>query len=248
MEITCKNCGHHFEGNFCCNCGQTADTKKLNAAYFWNEVKHGFFYVDSGLVYSLKQLCTRPGHTVREFIEGKRVRHLKPISLVVILATVYGVLYHYFDINLISAIKEDLSSEASDVLIRINEFMGSHYALISVLNIPFLALGSFLGFKKQGYTYVEHLVLNTYLSALRLFFSILTIPFLIYLNNTPYLSIFSDFSDYTEVIILIWGYVQFFNRVPKLKSIPLSLLSYVISLVIPVMLGLLAIKVFSIPL
>lgn len=247
MEIICKNCGHQFEGNFCCNCGQTAETNKLNATYFWNEVKHGFFYLDSGLFYSLKQLCIRPGHTIHEFVEGKRIRHLKPISLVVILATAYGFLYHYFGINLISAIEEDLTSEASDVLIKINEFMGSHYALISILNIPFLALGSFLGFKKQGYSYVEHLVLNTFLSALRLFYSILTIPFLIYLNNTPYLGTFSDISDYIELIILVWGYVQFFNRVPKLKSIPLSFLSYAISLVIPVILALLVIKIFSIP-
>ena len=40
-------------------------------------------------MYSGKQLFTRPGHAIREFIEGKRIKHLKPISLVIVLALVF---------------------------------------------------------------------------------------------------------------------------------------------------------------
>ena len=39
---------------------------------------------------------------MREFLNGKRVKHFKPMSFVILLAGIYGLLSHYFDINLLS--------------------------------------------------------------------------------------------------------------------------------------------------
>src|SRR5215213_8947870 len=94
--IICKNCNQPFVGNFCNHCGQAANTHKLSLHYIWHDLQHGLFHFDNGIFYTIKQLLTRPGHTIREFIQGKRVRHFKPLSLVVVLATLYGLLYHYF--------------------------------------------------------------------------------------------------------------------------------------------------------
>ena len=92
----CKNCNYPFKGNYCNHCGQAADTHKLSLHYIWHDLQHGLFHFDNGFFYTIKQLLTRPGHTIREFINGKRVRHFKPFSFVVVLATLYGLLYHYF--------------------------------------------------------------------------------------------------------------------------------------------------------
>jgi hypothetical protein len=43
---------------------------------FWHDVQHGLFHFDKGMYYSAKELYWRPGHSIREFIEGKRVSHL----------------------------------------------------------------------------------------------------------------------------------------------------------------------------
>ena len=92
MEITCKNCNQTFKGHYCNNCGQPADTHKINAHFLWHDIQHGLLHFDNGIPYSIKQLFIRPGHSIREFIEGKRVRHFKPLSLVAVLGALYGFL------------------------------------------------------------------------------------------------------------------------------------------------------------
>ena len=96
MTTTCKNCNQSFEGHFCNNCGQSAKTHQINFQFLWHDIQHGLFHFDNGILYTSKQLFTRPGNTIREFIEGKQVRHFKPFSLVIVLATVYGLLIHFF--------------------------------------------------------------------------------------------------------------------------------------------------------
>lgn len=100
MTTICKNCNNQFEGNFCNNCGQAANTHKLNMHFIWHDLKHGLFHFDNGIFYTIAQLLTKPGYTIREIIDGKRVKHFKPLSFIVVLATVYGLLYHFFINNL----------------------------------------------------------------------------------------------------------------------------------------------------
>lgn len=43
----------------------------------------------------LRQLLTRPGHTIREYIRGRRVPHFKPVLMIMILGAVVTVLSKY---------------------------------------------------------------------------------------------------------------------------------------------------------
>ena len=226
MEINCKNCKTTFEGNFCNNCGQSAKTHKLSFHYLWYEFQHGFFQFDRGIVYTAQQLFTRPGHSIREFIEGKRVIHVKPISLVILLATIYGILYHYFHINALMDSDEVLSTEDLGLLTKVNDWIATHFVWGTLISIPFMALGSFIVFKKQGYNYVENFILNTFVAVLLLFVNLAAFPAVIYLNNTPYMGLEETVMDIIDVGLVIWVYSQFFNKLSKLKSILLSLFSY----------------------
>ena len=76
-----KNCNHHFKGNFCSNCGQKAKTEKINFHFLWHDIQHGLFHFDSGILYTAKQLFTKPGMAIKEFIEGNRIKHFKPLLL-----------------------------------------------------------------------------------------------------------------------------------------------------------------------
>lgn len=97
---TCKNCGHRFEGKFCNNCGQTADTNRINYHDLRHQLTHSLFHIDAGLLYTSKQLFIRPGHAIREYLDGKRVNHIKPLSYILILAGFYILVCHLLDINL----------------------------------------------------------------------------------------------------------------------------------------------------
>ena len=226
--MICKNCDTIFEGNFCNHCGQSAATHKLNAHFIWHDVQHGLFHFDKGMYYSAKELYLRPGDSIREFIEGKRVKHFGPISLVIVLATIYGVLYHYFEIDLFSYGTKDHEMLQLDI----NEWMAKHYSWLTLATIPFYTVGTYISFRKQGYNFIEYLVLNTFKASQRLILHIVTFPVLYYFNGTPTLKSFITALYAIDIILIYWTNFQFFNRLSKIKVFLLSMLSHIIFLIL----------------
>ena len=92
MTTHCKNCNHHLKGNFCSNCGQSANTHDINFGSIVHEIQHSVFHIDKGILYTTQQLFIRPGHTIREYIEGKRVKHFKPVAYILILSAIYTLI------------------------------------------------------------------------------------------------------------------------------------------------------------
>jgi len=226
MKITCKNCNHIYKGQYCNNCGQTADTHKINAHFLWHDIQHGLLHFDEGIPYSLKQLFTRPGHSIREFIEGKRVRHFKPLSLVAVLGAFYGFLYHHYHIDLFSD-----SNDSTLDLHDYNEWMATHFSWVTIATIPFYTLGTFIVFRKQGYNFFEFFVLNTFKAAQRLFVQVLTFPVLLYLNSKGHAQWFSTLTYIIGVLLIFWTNIQFFNKISRTKAFFLTLLSHTIFLI-----------------
>ncbi|PBJ15656.1 DUF3667 domain-containing protein [Flavobacterium sp. ACN6] len=227
MEIVCKNCHQVFNGHYCNNCGQPADTHKINSHFLWHDIQHGLLHFDKGILYSLGQLFTRPGNSIREFIEGKRVRHFKPLSLVVLLGTLYGFLYHYFHINYFINESQDDTLDYK----TINEWTATHFSWVTIATIPLYTIGTFIVFRNQGYNFVELFVLNTFKASQRLFVQIITFPILFYLNNTNHLQQFSFVTYLIGMILIFWTNIQFFNKLSKTKAFFLSLLSHIIFLI-----------------
>ncbi|MDA6068908.1 DUF3667 domain-containing protein [Flavobacterium sp. AC] len=226
MEIICKNCHQTYKGHYCNNCGQPAETHKINGHFLWHDIQHGLLYFDKGILYSLKQLFTRPGDSVREFIEGKRVNHFKPLSLVVILATLYGVLYHYFNINSLSnTANNDFNYN------KFNEWMSTHFSWITIAIIPLFTIGTYICFRKQGYNFVELFVLNTFKASQKLFSHLLLFPLLIYYNGTPEIQKATSFIYAIDIVLTMWTNIQFFNKISKIKAFFLSVLSHIIFLI-----------------
>lgn len=231
MNLSCKNCDQDFNGNYCNQCGQSAETHRLNFHFLWHDIQHGLFHFDKGVLYTSKQLLTRPGASIREFLEGKRVKHFKPLSLVIILATIYGLLYHYFHINMFYQVDLGNSPNEKAFIEKYNEWMSTHFAWATLISIPFYALATFITFRKQGYNFIEHLVLNSFLAAQRLIVHIITFPLIYFYNSTPYMGKIMVFITFIDFILMVWGYTQFFNKITKLKLFLLSILSYVIFII-----------------
>lgn len=225
MMHICKNCKTRFQGNYCNNCGQTSDTHKLDFHFIWHDVKKGLFHYDSGIFYTAKELFTRPGNTIREFIQGKRIKHFKPISLVLILATFYAFLYHTFNVGFF--IQENSSADSQ----KFFNFITTHFSWVTLATIPLYTLGTFICFRKQGYNYVEFFILNTFKASQRLFLRIFTFPIIFYFDNSlatkkVYLAYYI-----CDLILTYWTNSQFFNKLPHLKTLGLTLLSHLIFLI-----------------
>ncbi|MNR03191.1 hypothetical protein D3C85_1190720 [compost metagenome] len=225
MEILCKNCNQVFKGHYCNNCGQPAETHRINAHFLWHDIQHGLFHFDGGIPYTLKQLFTRPGHSIREFIDGKRVKHFKPLSLVVVLGALYGFLCHFYEIN-IFANSNDSTIDLSDY----NEWMVAHFSWVTIATIPIYTIGTFIVFRKQGYNFFEFFVLNTFKASQRLFVQILTFPILLYLSSKNHVEKFSTMTYIIGVILTFWTNIQFFSKMSKTKAFFLTLLSHIIFL------------------
>jgi Protein of unknown function (DUF3667) len=225
MTSTCKNCNQIYKGHYCSNCGQSAETHQLNFHFLWHEIQHGLLHFDEGILYSGKQLFTRPGNSIREFIEGKRIKHFKPISLVIILASLYGLLYHYFNISFIVS-----PTNSSINLVKFNEWTGTHYAWVTLLTIPLYTIGTCIAFRKQGYNIIEYFILNTFKASQRLFVHLATFPLLYYFNGTPKMKALSFIIYLIDVVFIYWTNAQFFNKLHFKKTLLLTLLSQLIFL------------------
>ena len=150
--------------------------------FIWHDIQHAFFHFDKGVLYTAKELFTRPGDSIREFVEGKRVKHFKPISLVIILATLYGVLRHLFHFSVLD--KKAVSKFQGVEYESLNEWISHHYYWIILLSIPMFSIASYIVFRKQGYNYVEFFILNTFKASQRLFLRIFTFPVIFYFDNS----------------------------------------------------------------
>ncbi|UNY98171.1 DUF3667 domain-containing protein [Zhouia spongiae] len=228
MSIICKNCGTEVVGNFCADCGQSADTQRLDIRYILHDIQLGLLYFDKGLFYTVKELFIRPGHTVREFIEGKRVNHFKPLSLVILLATFYALLVFLLDLSFIEANVENPSGNVIDYGF-LNQWITQHYALVALGLIPVLSLGSYISFKNQGYNFMEHMVLNAYASSQRLLLHIALIPVIYILYGTTYYPWVSRVLLLLNFILICWCYSQYFNKQSKVKSILCTVLTGIIA-------------------
>lgn len=70
----CRNCSQslHLQQEFCHECGQRTDTHRIDYHFLVHEVQHGVFHGNKGIIYILKELLIKPGHTIREYVDGKR--------------------------------------------------------------------------------------------------------------------------------------------------------------------------------
>lgn len=207
----CKNCQHTFEGNFCSNCGQKTNTKRLDWNYIFDELKYTFLHINGGLLFTCKQLLTRPGDMVKEFIDGKRVKHYKPILLVFVLAGISTLMMHYNG-DLLVFEKMDVSNKKSVFSPKdLIEFITKYNTYIQLISIPIISFCTWLAFKKWGYNYIENIIINSFMISQMLLIGILLTPI-------KYLCINSDVYVLVNTVLgliaygfAIWLYLKLYK-------------------------------------
>ena len=209
MKNYCKNCGHGISLNYCENCGQSARTGRINFHYWIHELQHSIFHVDRGIFYTIKELATRPGYMILEYLEGMRIRQFKPFAFIVITATIYAFISNYLDLKPYEITTTSADTEIAEKSVIISkmlyEWVYSHYSLYLLFCIPFFAFGSLIMFRKYKYNYFEHLVLNTYLTGGQIIVYLLLLPLCYFFSIHTYFWI----SLLISSTYMLWGYIQF---------------------------------------
>lgn len=222
MSSICINCGAVVTGNFCSNCGQPAGVEAISASSVVRDLQHGLLHVNGGMLHSARELFTRPGYSIREYIEGKRMKHYKPVSMLILLAGFYSLFYHALDINVFRGLHDDLLNYDNA-----NEWIAHHFSIISLLLLPVLSLSSFAVFRRQGYNFTEHIILNSFYSCQKLWLRILTIPLLLWQESAMAVLQALMLADF---LLMLWCYTQFFKNISMLKAVLATFLAYLIDL------------------
>lgn len=241
VDYQCKNCGNHLDLNqkFCSNCGQSTFTKRIDFNFLWSEIRYSIFHVNGGFFFTLKELFTRPGHTIREYLEGKRQKHFKLIPLITILGSISTLLNHLVFKTAPSEIGTDEFSHFSGnnedgfnmerfshYFQVVQNWADKHYALSILLFIPLFAFAYYLAFRKYQCNFAEWLIIGTFITAQSLAVGIVFVIINHYYNATLANTLIAG-------LLTFWTFVQFFNdRKPAviiLKSL-LGLLFYFLTI------------------
>ena len=204
---TCKNCAFEFEGKFCPKCGQKAKTGRITIRQVINEARQHFIHFDQGFLYTIRELVTRPGHTIREYIEGKRVHHIKPVKFMFWATAINFLILHFVGLDQeimqkIAAQQPVEHSKANMMSQKLGGFIFDHPSVLLFLMIPAIAFCSWLLFRRRGYNYAEHFVASAFLMGEISLASVFTIPVSKFLN-----SISSTTLPMTLFAVAIWvGY------------------------------------------
>ena len=103
-------------------------------------------------------MFTKPGHSIREFINGKRVGYFSFVTLLLLILGISHFLGEYAQVKI-----SDLMPESSKgIMNELAEFTKKYPKSMLLITIPFYSIFSFLWFRKSKLNLTEHFVLNSY--------------------------------------------------------------------------------------
>ena len=106
-DTNCLNCGADVIGKYCHNCGQENSEPQESV---WHLVLHFFTditHFDGKFFSSLKDILVRPGFLSKEYMAGRRAKHLNPIRMYLFTSFIFFLIFFstvHIDKNLVAAI------------------------------------------------------------------------------------------------------------------------------------------------
>jgi hypothetical protein len=204
---TCKKCNQEITQNYCPNCGQSVNLKRIDSHYFQHEIEH-FFHVERGIFFTAKELLIRPGERIREFLTEDRSRLVKPLIFIILTSLIFTLLGKVIHADT-QFIKIGGPKDSTNYVI--NEWIKSNFGYSNLLYGLFVAFFIKLLFRKHNYSFFEILVLFCFITGeMLLLFALI---FLI-AKALP-----SNFLQNTQTILAIipfvyatWAIGQFFDK------------------------------------
>jgi hypothetical protein len=216
--MNCKNCNTEIDSNFCPNCGQAANLKRIDRHYIVHEVEH-VLHFERGILYTIRELATKPGQNIRNYLSENRSRLVKPIIFIIVTSLIYTLISHFFHIEDEYIKYEGFTNSAiGDVL----EWIQSHYGYANLLIGIFVAFWLKVLFKKYGYNFYELLIMLCFaLGISMLIYSVFAI-----VEGILHFKLFK-IAGMVGVLYLIWAIGNFFEA-KRIKNYIKALISFLL--------------------
>jgi len=216
MSEICKNCSTEIQLNFCGNCGQKK-AKRIDRNYIKDELQYTVLHMNKGFFFSIKQILKAPGKTAREFLEGNRVNHYKPILLVFVIAGISAFLTNTFihPVEIMQKYSEAHPMKSAFDLNTTNKIIYNYQSFVMLFTIPFMAFFTWLVFKKWGYNYYENVIINAYSLVFLLLLSIIfVLPIQYFFRGNPELFVIipTIVSFLLMILMFPWFYINLYDK------------------------------------
>lgn len=205
----------------CPNCGQSEKPKRIDFHYVKHEIEH-VLHFEKGILFTIRELLTRPGESIREFISDDRNRLVKPIIFIIITSLIYTLLNHFFHIEE-QYLKHEGLEESS--LIKILDWMQAHYGYMNILTGTFIALWLKTFFKKYNYNFFELLIMLCFVLGI----SMLIFAFFAIVEGISHVKLFK-YAGMIGLTYTIWATGNFFEE-KKAANYFKALISYLLGMI-----------------
>lgn len=212
MEQICANCQHTITENFCANCGQKK-FKRIDKKYIIDELQYTVLHTNKGFLYSIKKLLRNPGKTAKEYIDGNRVNHYKPILLAFILTGISTFIS--FKVLKLDRMIHDVYKQQNMDTGFMNDYMSfltNYNSILMLIFIPVIAFSTKLAFRNWGHNYFEHVIMNAYIFSFYTLLNILLlfpITYLFFKDSNNLISI-SVYSMILLPFIMLWFFKEIY--------------------------------------
>ena len=238
----CQNCGTEFHGNFCPQCGQRSDTKRINLRTAIAHALNIFTNLDRGFMRTCTELFYRPGYMIRDYLNGHRASYSKPLSLLFVLATIQFVVHYIFfqsknnysftdGLNETDAENESLI-QFLEMLRSVFDYLNDNHAVLTLITILFLVLPNWLCFKMTAYgkrlNIAEHFYIMLFIGCQLMLINIVEIPYDRFIGKEDDAFVFGSGLAF---VVSVWDYKQLFQA-GWWKTIGIYILSYTLAFIL----------------
>lgn len=180
----CLNCGAEVSSHFCADCGQRYPQHRLTMRELLHLSWGSLVDFDRGFLFTVKELFKHPSAVISDYINGRRVVYTNPVKYLFLwlgISTFIG--FSLVDIDVLSqrmsqqqfkksSVQTEIKSEKAKqrleqsrkTTLQMQRLMIQNPQFTYAILIPIAGMFTYLFFKKQGYTYAEHLLLNAYIT------------------------------------------------------------------------------------
>ena len=162
----CLNCGTEYEGKFCPECGQKADTGRFTMRFIFENLAVAILGRDGSIWFTIKSLFARPASMIVDILGGKRKRYFSPFPMLFFALTLYIVITSFTSGFVLKDTLEHELLEDPDFLNEAEHkpqtiaflhlvhkgivFFSNHYTLCYLLTLPLLVVAARACFGKSN--------------------------------------------------------------------------------------------------
>ena len=227
-KVRCLNCETEFTGKFCPNCGQKSNTKRLKMREMVSDFSNSFFGCDNKFVKTYLGLIRRPGHMVREYLQGHRNSYYNPLRMLIWIISIYAILS--FIIGEDPFLVDKALNDDADIKESVEKYIFLRVALdfwnfITNNKLYYMIFGAIMTVPAYTFAFrkdkiqrpdgAEHPLNHTeqfytliYQSCIEMIFATLILPFSLIKSANGILDSINDWADILFTIIL---YKQLYN-------------------------------------